>query len=378
MGIKHLYQLLEEFAASSIKLNDINHYFGRKVAIDASMSIYQFLIAVRQRDGQQLMNDVGETTSHLMGIFYRTLRMCDNGIRPCYVFDGSPPKLKSGELAKRIERREEAVKSHLKAKESGSIEDINKFGRRTVRVTREHNEECKKLLKLMGIPYIEAPCEAEAQCAALARAGKVYAAASEDMDTLCFSTPILLRHLTFSEQKKEPITEVNLEKALEELNMPLEQVFVDLCILLGCDYCEPIKGIGPKRALELIREYKSLDVLVNSVDKSKYHIPEEWPYKDARELFLKPDITDPQIFELKWESPDAEGLINFLVKEKGFSEERVNNGIMRLEKTLKSAQQIRLDGFFKITSKQDKVTGEKRKIENVNTNKKRNKTNKKN
>ncbi|KAG5438356.1 hypothetical protein PCANB_002844 [Pneumocystis canis] len=340
MGIKHLHQLLEEYASSSIKSNDINHYFGRKIAIDASMSIYQFLIAVRQRDGQQLMNETGETTSHLMGIFYRTLRLCDNGIRPCYVFDGSPPKLKSGELAKRLERREEAVKSQLEAKETGSVEDFNKFSRRAVRVTREHNEECKKLLKLMGIPYVNAPCEAEAQF-------KVYAAASEDMDTLCFSTPILLRHLTFSEQRKEPIKEVNLEKALRELDMSLKQ-FVDLCILLGCDYCEPIKGIGPKKAFELIKEYKSLDVLINSLDRSKYHIPEDWPYKDARELFLKPDVTDPETLILKWENPDAEGLIEFLVKEKGFSEERVNNGITRLEKTLKLSQQVRLDGFFKV------------------------------
>ncbi|KAG5518115.1 hypothetical protein PMAC_003301 [Pneumocystis sp. 'macacae'] len=293
MGIKHLHQLLEEFASSSIKSYDIDHYFGRKVAIDASMSIYQFLVAVRQKDGQQLMNKTGETTSHLMGIFYRTLRMCDNGIRLVF------------KLAKRTERREKALKSYLEAKEADSVEDMNKFSRRTV-----------------------------------------YAAASEDMDILCFSSPILLRHLTFSEQRKEPITEVNLEKALKELEMSLEQ-FVDLCILLGCDYCEPIKGVGPKRALELIREYKSLDVFVNSADKSKYHIPENWPYKDARELFLKPDITNPETFELKWESPDAEGLFDFLVKEKGFSEERVNNGIARLEKTLKSAQQIRLDGFFK-------------------------------
>ncbi|EMR08391.1 hypothetical protein PNEG_03228 [Pneumocystis murina B123] len=377
MGIKHLRQLLEEHASSCIKLNNIDHYFGRKVAIDASMSIYQFLIAVRQQDGQQLMTETGETTSHLMGIFYRTLRMCDNGIKPCYVFDGSPPKLKSGELAKRLERREEAVKLHSEAKEIGSIEDINKFSKRIIRVTREHNEECKKLLKLMGIPCINAPCEAEAQCAALAKSGKVYAAASEDMDTLCFSTPILLRHLTFSEQKKEPISEVNLEKALKELYMPLEQ-FVDLCILLGCDYCEPIKGIGPKRALELIREYKSLDTFISSADGSKYQIPENWPYKDARDLFLNPDITNPETLELKWESPDAKGLLEFLVKEKGFNEERVNNGILRLEKALKSSQQVRLDSFFKVIPKLHEATSvEKRKTEeNTHANKK-NRTNKK-
>lgn len=187
------------------------------------MSIYSFLIAVRS-DGQQLMNESGETTSHLMGMFYRTLRMVDNGIKPLYVFDGAPPKLKSGELAKRFQRKQEATEGLEEAKETGTAEDVEKFSRRTVRVTREHNAECQRLLKLMGIPYIIAPTEAEAQCAVLARAGKVYAAASEDMDTLCFNTPILLRHLTFSEQRKEPIQEIHLDKVLEGLNMERKQV----------------------------------------------------------------------------------------------------------------------------------------------------------
>lgn len=195
--------------------------------LNRSMSIYSFLIAVRS-DGQQLMSEAGETTSHLMGMFYRTLRIVDNGIKPLYVFDGAPPKLKGGELAKRSARKREALEAHEEAKETGTAEDMEKFSRRTVRVTREHNEECKKLLKLMGVPYINAPTEAEAQCAVLARAGKVYAAASEDMDTLCFEAPILLRHLTFSEQRKEPIQEIHLDKALEGLGMDRKQVRLPL------------------------------------------------------------------------------------------------------------------------------------------------------
>ena len=187
------------------------------------MSIYSFLIAVRS-DGQQLMNESGETTSHLMGMFYRTLRIVDNGIKPLYVFDGAPPKLKSGELAKRFQRKSEATEAHEEAKETGTAEEVEKFSRRTVRVTREHNDECKRLLTLMGVPYIVAPTEAEAQCAVLARAGKVYAAASEDMDTLCFDAPILLRHLTFSEQRKEPIEEYHLDRVLAGLAMDRTQV----------------------------------------------------------------------------------------------------------------------------------------------------------
>ena len=187
------------------------------------MSIYSFLIAVRS-DGQQLMSDTGETTSHLLGMFYRTLRMVDNGIKPLFIFDGAPPKLKSGELAKRTARKSEATDAHEEARETGTAEEVEKYSRRSVRVTREHNAECKKLLKLMGIPYVDAPTEAEAQCAVLAKAGKVYAAASEDMDTLCFEAPTLLRHLTFSEQRKEPIQEIHLNRALEGLGMDRKQV----------------------------------------------------------------------------------------------------------------------------------------------------------
>lgn len=187
------------------------------------MSIYSFLIAVRS-EGQQLTSETGETTSHLMGMFYRTLRMVDNGIKPLYVFDGAPPKLKSGELAKRFARKSEAHEAHTEAKETGTAEEVERFSKRTVRVTREQNQECKRLLGLMGIPHLDAVTEAEAQCAVLAREGKVYAAASEDMDTLCFDSPILLRHLTFSEQRKEPIQEIHLDKVLEGLGMDRKQV----------------------------------------------------------------------------------------------------------------------------------------------------------
>lgn len=316
------------------------------------MSLYSFLVAVRS-DGQQLMSDTGETTSHLMGLFYRTLRIVDNGIKPLYVFDGAPPKLKSGELAKRFQRKSEAQEQHEDAKETGTAEDVEKFSRRTVKVTREHNEEARRLLKLMGVPYIIAPTEAEAQCAVLARAGKVYAAASEDMDTLTFDSPVLLRHLTFSEQRKEPIQEIHLDRVLEGLEMDRNQ-FIDLCILLGCDYVDPVKGIGPKVALNLIREHKTLDEVVKHIKKTeKFTLPDDWPYAEARQLFLEPDVRkadDPEC-DFKWESPDVEGLVQFLVTEKGFSEDRVRSGAARLQKNLKSSQQARLEGFFKVQPK---------------------------
>ncbi|KAL9126780.1 MAG: hypothetical protein Q9217_004228 [Psora testacea] len=369
MGIKQLAQIIHEHAPDAIKTGEIKNHFGRKVAIDA------FLVAVRS-DGQQLMNESGETTSHLMGMFYRTLRIVDNGIKPLYVFDGAPPKLKSGELAKRFARKSEATEAHEEAKETGTAEEVEKFSRRTVRVTREHNDECKRLLDLMGVPYIVAPTEAEAQCAVLARAGKVYAAASEDMDTLCFDSPILLRHLTFSEQRKEPILEIHLDRVLAGLGMDRKQ-FIDLCILLGCDYVDPIPKIGPSTAFNLIREYGTLEKVVDYIQndpKKKYTLPDDWPYQDARALFFEPDVRPPDHPEcdFKWNAPDVEGLVKFLVTEKGFSEDRVRSAAQKLQKNLKTAQQARLEGFFKPVQKtEEEVASLKRKNEEKREEKKK-------
>jgi flap endonuclease-1 len=303
-----------------------------------------------------------------MGMFYRTLRMIDYSIKPCYVFDGKPPVLKGGELEKRLARREEANKNIEIMKESGTAEEVAKFERRTVKVTREQNEEAKKLLELMGIPYVNAPCEAEAQCAELAKGGKVYAAASEDMDTLCYKTPYLLRHLTFSEQRKEPIQEIDVVKVLEGLGMEQQQ-FVDLCILLGCDYCESIRGIGPVTAFKLIKEHGTIEGVIKFIEDnpdSKYKVPEEWPFEGARKLFLEPEVIPAKDVELKWNEPDEEGLIKFMVEEKGFSEERIKAGIARLKKGLKTTAQGRLDGFFKVRPKTQEelaVAKKKRQVE---------------
>ncbi|KAB7507132.1 Flap endonuclease 1 [Armadillidium nasatum] len=339
MGIQGLSKLIADVAPSAVKENEIKNYFGRKVAVDASMSLYQFLIAVRS-EGNVLTSADGETT--------RTIRLLEHGIKPVFVFDGKPPVMKGGELAKRQERREEAQKSLVKAEEAGNQEDVEKFSRRLVKVTKQHNEEVKKLLSLMGMPYVEAPCEAEAQCAALAKSGKVYGVATEDMDALTFGTPVLLRHMTFSEARKMPIKEFHLEKVLSELNLQLEE-FIDLCILLGCDYCDSIKGIGPKRAIELIQKNKKIEDILNNLDKKKYQPPEDWPFSEARRLFIEPEVSDPSSIELKWGEPKEEELVKFMCEEKGFNEDRIRNGIKKLYKAKTSSTQGRLDSFFKVT-----------------------------
>ncbi|EGG01887.1 uncharacterized protein MELLADRAFT_110505 [Melampsora larici-populina 98AG31] len=367
MGIKGLTALINDLAPDAITQSEIKTLFGRKVAIDASMSIYQFLIAVRQQDGQQLMNEAGETTSHLMGFFYRTIRMAENGIKPAYVFDGKPPQLKSGVLAKRFEKRTEAAEEGEEAKEVGTTEDLDKLTRRTVKVTREHNEECRRLLTLMGIPWVIAPSEAEAQCAELCKGGLVYGAGSEDMDTLTFGTPLLLRHLTFSEARKVPINTVNLSKVLAGLDLTMER-FIDFCILCGCDYVDPLKGVAAKTALKLIKEHGSLEAVVDHLQQTgKNPPPEDWPWAEAKELFVKPDVIKSEDIKLEWNMPDVDGLVEFLVKEKGFDEERVRKGTNKLKLAMTQKQQGRLDGFFKAAPKKPEETSKKRKADDKKT-----------
>lgn len=310
------------------------------------MCLYQFLIAVRY-EGMQLTSVDGETTSHLMGTFYRTIKLVEKGIKPVYVFDGKPPDMKSGELVKRAERREEAQKSLDKATEAGDQADMDKFNRRLVKVTKEHNNEAKELLKLMGVPYIEAASEAEAQCAEMVKSGKVYGVATEDMDALTFGSNILLRHMTISEARKIPVQEIHYEKVLKGLELNQDE-FIDLCILMGCDYCDTIRGIGPKRAFELITKYRCIEEILKNIDTNKYTVPENWKYEMARGLFKKPEVLDASTMDLKWNTPDEEGIVKFLCGDRQFNEERIRSGTQKIAKSLKTATQGRIDGFFKV------------------------------
>lgn len=363
MGVKGLMQLIDESASGSFKLTEQKHYFQRLVAIDASTQLYAFLVQVRsmQQGGgpaQYLTNEEGEITSHLQGFFNRAARLLEVGIKPVFVFDGKPPTLKGGELARRRELKDKAedelkvAEAKLETAEKGSedhaqaVEDINKAQKRSVKVTREQNDDVKKLLTLMGLPIVNAPCEAEAQCAELCKQAKVWATATEDMDALAFGTPILLRKLT-SNKKDEPIIEIHLELVLERLGMTQDQ-FVDLCILCGCDYCDSIPKIGPKTALKMMQEFGSLEAVLDSLDPTKFQIPENLVKNldEIRALFKTPDVTSEFPSEFEFNAPQEPELLQFLVEEKGFSEDRVKKVIERLNAVRKKGSQMRLDSFF--------------------------------
>lgn len=347
MGIKGLTKLLADNAPKAMKEQKFESFFGRKIAIDASMSIYQFLIVVGRSGTEMLTNEAGEVTSHLQGMFSRTIRLLEAGLKPVYVFDGKPPDLKKQELAKRFSRRADATEDLTEALETGNKEEIEKFSKRTVKVTKQHNEDCKKLLRLMGVPVIEAPSEAEAQCAALCKSGKVYAVASEDMDSLTFGASKFLRHLMDPSSRKIPVMEFDITKILEELNLTMDQ-FIDLCILSGCDYCDSIRGIGGQTALKLIRQHGSIENILENINRERYQIPDDWPYQEARRLFKEPQVfSDDEQLDIKWSAPDEEGLITFLVNENGFNSDRVTKAIEKIKTAKNKSSQGRLESFFK-------------------------------
>ncbi|CAH8361970.1 unnamed protein product [Eruca vesicaria subsp. sativa] len=347
MGIKGLTKLLADNAPSAMKEQKFESYFGRKIAVDASMSIYQFLIVVGRTGTEMLTNEAGEVTSHLQGMFNRTIRLLEAGIKPVYVFDGKPPELKKQELAKRYSKRADATEDLSSAIKEGNKEDIEKYSKRTVKVTKQHNDDCKKLLRLMGVPVVEATSEAEAQCAALCKAGKVYGVASEDMDSLTFGAPKFLRHLMDPSSRKIPVMEFDVAKILEELQLTMDQ-FIDLCILSGCDYCDSIRGIGGQTALKLIRQHGSIESILENINKERYQIPEEWPYNEARKLFKEPDVlTDEEQLDIKWTSPDEEGIVQFLVNENGFNIDRVTKAVEKIKSAKNKSSQGRLESFFK-------------------------------
>mmetsp|Transcript_89554 Transcript_89554/g.267103 ORF Transcript_89554/g.267103 Transcript_89554/m.267103 type:complete len:399 (-) Transcript_89554:167-1363(-) len=347
MGIKGLMKFLQENAPKAVREIDSQQaYTGRIVAIDASMCLYQFLIMIREnRSGtyNNLTNEEGHVTSHIIGMLTRTIKLMESGIKPVYVFDGKPPELKLQELDARRQKRTDAEANLQAAMEAGDSEQVLKSTKATVRVTREQNEETKQLLKLMGVPVVDAPSEAEATCAALCRDGKVYAAATEDADCLTFGTKILIRNLMAAESQKKQILEVTLERALEQLNISMDQ-FIDFCILSGCDYCDTLRGVGPTTAIKLLVQHGSLEKVLEELGPEK--VPKNFRYQAARDFFRECEAVDTSTVDFKFEDPDCEGLMKFLVEGCSFSKDRVERYLERLKTAKSRSKQRPLDSFF--------------------------------
>jgi len=314
----------ELFKKEKIEFEDLR---DRIVAIDAYNVLHQFLSTIRQRDGTPLKDAHGEITSHLSGLLYRTANLVEARIRPVYVFDGKPHPLKAKTLEDRKKRKELAEKEWKEALEAGDFEKARTKAQQTSRVTDEIIKQSTELLDALGIPHIQAPSEGEAQASYMVKKGDAYAAGSQDYDCLLVGSPILVRNLTSSERRKLPGKEaytkiypdqIRLKPNLESLGISHEQL-VDMAILIGTDFNDGVRGIGPKKSLALIKENGDIEKALSTL--SSKDIPSLDEIKEIRKIFLEPNVTDD--YSLNWSKSDDEKVLKILCDQHQFTKERI-------------------------------------------------------
>ncbi|MCW4000220.1 MAG: flap endonuclease-1 [Candidatus Bathyarchaeota archaeon] len=328
-----------------VKLEDLS---GKIIAIDAYNAIYQFLSIIRQPDGTPLKNSKDQITSHLSGLFYRTTNLVELGIKPVYVFDGKAPDLKAKEVERRHQIKAQATVQYAKAQASGDTEKMRMYASMATTMKPYMVPDSKRLLELMGLPWIAAPSEGEAQAAYMNRKGDANYCASQDYDSLLFGAPKLLRNVTISGRRRrgkafiEVVPEiVELKKALGECELTYEQL-IDVGILIGTDFNpDGIEGIGPKTALKLIRAHGTLENALPSIKNASFPCEPQL----IRQEFLHPKVTDD--YKLEWRAPDEAGLVEFMSVEKEFGEERVKKAVERMTAGSKKAKgKVSLEKWF--------------------------------
>jgi len=317
--------------SSIIEPEKVNFDFliGKTFAVDSYNIIYQFLSSIRQQDGTPLMDEKGRVTSHLSGLFYRTINLVSKGINLIFVFDGEPPDFKKQEIERRREIREEAKEKWEIALKEGKTEEAKKYARMSSSISEDIIEESKLLLSYLGFPVVQAKCEGEAQCAKICLDGKAFATASQDFDSLLFGSPRTLRNLSISRAESLELIE------LKKIGLNREQLIL-IGLLVGTDYNPGIKGIGPKKALELVKKTTSLKEIEKKVN---------WDFEISMEtlynFFLNPPIFEN--YKIESGKLEPEKIKRLLCDEHNFSEERVQKFIDKLRQ--KKGKLTSLFGF---------------------------------
>ena len=316
----------------AIKLEDLG---GKAIAIDAYNALYQFLAIIRQPDGTPLKDSSGRITSHLSGLLYRTSNLVEIGIKPIYVFDGAPPALKEVEIKRRKRVKEEALVQYERALKEGKVEEARMYAQATSHLKDYMADDSKRLLDLLGIPWVQAPSEGEAQAAHMTKKDDADYCASQDYDSLLFGAPRFVRNITVSGRRKLPSKNIYVEvipevvdlgQVLRECGITYEQL-IDVGILIGTDFNpDGIKGLGPKTALKMIKEYGNLEKAIPHITYAEFPVE---PGR-IREIFLHPPVTDN--YRIQWKDPDVESVVDFICKGRDFSEDRVRRALEKMQK----------------------------------------------
>ena len=346
MGV-NLRDLIPSEALKQLELSDLSR---KTIALDAYNMLYQFLTAIRQPDGTPLMDSRGRVTSHLSGLFYRTINLLEHGIKPLYVFDGVPPSLKEREIERRRRLKEEAEAKRAQALKEQRIEEARRYAQMAARLTDEMVGDAKRLLDAMGLPWVQAPAEGEAQAAYIAVRGDAWAAGSQDYDSLLFGAPRLVRNLGITGKRKLPNKNVYVEVKPEliEAQALLRSLGIDrgklivIGIMLGTDYNPGgVKGIGVKTALRIVKSYATAEEALKSIPPTP-----GVDYREIYEYFLNPKVTDN--YRIEWRPPRREAIFKILVDDHDFNPTRVGNAVDRLQKAYEThLKQRGLDAWFR-------------------------------
>jgi len=342
-------QFKELVVKKEISIKDLK---GKILAVDSMNLLYQFLTTIRSPDGSALTDKNGKVTSHLIGLFYRTASLMEEGLKLVFVFDGKAPEIKQKTWEKRSQVKVEALLKLKEAQKEENLEEMKKYGSRTAILTKEMGEEAKRLIRAFGCPIVQAPSEGEAQATHLVKKGDAYACVSQDYDNLIFGCPLLVRNLSLEGKRKrvgkfayEKISPeiISLKEVLDNLKLTLDQLIV-LAILVGTDYNPGgIKGIGPKKALKLVQEKgEHFEEIFKQAEWEKHYPDLAW-----QELFntiKNIPVTDD--YKLSWKSVDEQEVLKVLVEDHGFDPERVKSRLDVLKKSSASVAQKGLSSFF--------------------------------
>jgi len=351
MGLK-----INELVNEVKRTINFDNLFNKVISIDAFNTIYQFLAIIRQQDGTPLKDYQGNVTSHLSGLFYRSINFLEHNIKPVYVFDGISSELKLDTIKERKKIKEEARKKMIEAQDAEDFKEAKKYAQLTSKLDAGMIEESKKLIESMGIPIIQASSEGEAQSAYMVEVGDAWACASQDYDTLLFGGQRLLRNFAINRRKKVRDTTVSLDieyvslsKFFKNLEINREQL-VEMGILIGNDFFPGIKGIGQKTALDLIKKYGSIENIVKNKIKvgNKEILLDLNLVEQVKEIFLIPDVKK-DYNKPKSKKINFERIEEILIEEHDFSKQRVESALDRLRKLDSSKVQVSLDDFLKLS-----------------------------
>jgi len=334
MGIKNLTQTIKKISPDSITHENLYKLSGKKVAVDASLIIYQQLL--NQPGGKLFKNSNGKITNHITGLFYKIMNYISLNIELIFIFDGKPPENKSICIN---ERKNKAEKAKQLAKETTDNDEKLKLEKSALRLTKEMIDDIKNLLNLLGISYIHQDGEGEAIASELCRIGYVDYVLTEDMDTMAYGCPKLIRNcIDKSLKRKDIVSIIDYEKMIKDINLDHDK-FIDFCILCGCDYCETVPKVGPTTALKLCEKYSTIEEIIKN---TKYNFPENYieTFNNAKKNFylFRDKIKIDELIIYK-SIRNIDELYKFLIDDIEMSEKRVQNALKKFHNNYKQITQ---------------------------------------